>query len=129
MNEVREVRFPNASGTNEIRGIVHAGETSTACLVVAHGRSNDMRNPLVRRVAETAASAGFWALRFNFHYAEAKGRASRDLSQEEDDLRGAVRFARQALPAQPIFLAGKSMGARVCARTSADPAVEGVIAL
>jgi len=48
---------------------------------------------------------------------------------EEDDLRGAVEFARNAVPAAPIFLAGKSMGARVCARASADPGVAGMIAL
>ncbi len=88
-----------------------------------------MRNPLARRVAEAVASEGIWALRFNFRYVEAKGQASRDLSREEADLRGAVRFAREGLPSRKIFVAGKSMGARVCARASADPDVAGVIAL
>ncbi len=97
--------------------------------MIAHGRSNDLRNPLVRRVAEAVASEDIWALRFNFRYADAKGQASRDLSREEDDLHGAIRFAREAVPSQKIFLAGKSMGARVCARASADPEVAGVIAL
>ena len=97
--------------------------------MIAHGRSNDLRNPLVRRVAEAVASEGIWALRFNFRYADVKGHASRDLSLEEADLLAAVRFAREALPSQRIFVAGKSMGARVCARASADPDVAGVIAL
>ena len=98
-------------------------------MVITHGRSNDLRNPLVRRVAEAVASQGIWALRFNFRYVDAKAQASRDLSREEEDLRGALRFAREALPLQKIFVAGKSMGARVCARASADPDVAGVIAL
>ena len=68
-------------------------------------------------------------MRFNFRYVDAKGTASRDLSREEEDLRGAVRFAREALPSQKIFVAGKSMGARVCARASSDPGIAGVIAL
>jgi len=97
--------------------------------VIAHGRSNDMRVPLVRRLAEAASEAGLWALRFNFRYVDAKHAASRDLSEEEKDLLGAVRFARKALLSKPIFVAGKSMGARVCARASADPDVAGVIAL
>ena len=97
--------------------------------MIAHGRSNDLRNPLVRRIVEAVALEGIWALRFNFRYADVKGQASRDLSREEADLRGAVRFAREALPSQRIFVAGKSMGARVCARASADPDVAGVIAL
>ena len=98
-------------------------------MVITHGRSNDLRNPLVRRVAEAVASQGIWALRFNFRYVDAKAQASRDLSREEEDLRGALRFAREALPLQKIFVAGKSMGARVCARASSDSDVAGMIAL
>ncbi len=113
-----------------MRGIAH-GPLGGALggLVIAHGRSNDIKNSLVRRIAETTAEAGFWALRFNFRYVDAKRSASRDLSTEEDDLRGAVKFARQAVPAGPIFVTGKSMGARVCARASADPDVAGMISL
>src|SRR5437899_1209231 len=129
VSEVVDVQFPSASGIAELRGIVRAPDRPNAGLVIAHGRSNDLRNPLLRRVAEAVASEGIWALRFNFRYVEAKGQASRDLSREEDDLHGAIRFAREAVPAHRIFLAGKSMGARVCARASADPEVAGVIAL
>ncbi len=129
VSEVKEVRFPDASAEVELRGIVHGPERPKAGLVIAHGRSNDLRNPLVRRIAEAVASKGIWALRFNFRYVEAKGQASRDLSREEDDLHGAIRFAREAVASQKIFLAGKSMGARVCARASADSEVAGVISL
>ncbi len=126
-----EVRFPNARGGSELRGIAHEPVQGAprGGLVVAHGRSNDMRNPLVRRIAGAAAEAGWWSLRFNFRYADAKTSASRDLSQEEDDLLGAVRFARKAVTEGPIVVAGKSMGARVCARASRDPDIAGVIAL
>src|SRR3989441_7453257 len=129
ISEVEEARFPSASGGAELRGIVHAPERPSAGLVITHGRSNDLRNPLVRRVAEAVASQGIWALRFNFRYVDAKAQASRDLSREEEDLRGALRFARETLPLQKIFVAGKSMGARVCARASADAAIAGVIAV
>lgn len=133
VGNVREtdVRFANARGGSELRGIAHEpveGPPSGG-LVVAHGRSNDMRNPLVRRIAAAAAESGSWALRFNFRYVEAKGTPSRDLSVEEDDLLGAVRFARAALPSGSIVVAGKSMGARVGARASADPDIAGVVAL
>src|SRR5437899_3298214 len=125
MSEISEVRFPSASGSAELRGIVHGPERPKAGLVIAHGRSNDLRNPLIRRLGEAVASEGIWALRFNFRYVDAKGLASRDLSREEDDLHGAIRFAREAVPSHKIFLAGKSMGAGVCARASADPDVGG----
>ena len=126
-----EVEFKTGSGAGAVRGIVQppASGEPRGGLVLAHGRSNDMKNPLVRRIAEAASGAGLLALRFNFRYVEAKRTASRDLSIEEDDLRGAVRYARQAVPSGPIFVAGKSMGARVCARASADPDVARMIAL
>ncbi len=125
-----DVQIPVASGTGTTRGVAHPPSSETfAGLIIAHGRSNDLRNPFVRRLAGTAADHGIWALRFNFRYVDEKGHASRDLSREEDDLRGAVAFARDAIPDVPTFVAGKSMGARVCARASADPAIRGVIAL
>jgi hypothetical protein len=126
-----DVRFASASGAAGLRGVVHEPVEGPlrGGLVIAHGRSNDLRNPLVRRVAQAAADAGWWALRFNFRYVDARTRASRDLSVEEDDLLGAVRFARKALPGAPLLVAGKSMGARVCARASVDPDIAGVVAL
>ena len=125
------VRFPTATKGGEVRGIARdpLEGPPVAALVVAHGRSNDMSNPLVRRVAHAAADRGLWTLRFNFRYVDAKSEASRDLRAEEDDLRGAVRFVRSAVGTTPIFAAGKSMGARVCAWASSDPEVAGVIAL
>jgi len=105
-----DVQFPVASGTGTTRGVAHPPSSGPfAGLIIAHGRSNDLRNPFVRRLAGTAADHGIWALRFNFRYVDAKQRASRDLSLEEDDLLGAVAFARQAIHGGPIFVAGKSM--------------------
>ncbi len=129
MTDVVDVRFPTALASGEVRGIVHRVESPKACLVIAHGRSNDMRNPLVRRVAEAAASAGVWALRFNFRYVDAKSKVSRNFPAEVDDLLGAVRLARKECPTGPILVAGKSMGARVCALASADGDVAGMIGL
>jgi uncharacterized protein len=125
-----EVVFPPASGSGEVLGILHRPDLeSRASLVIAHGRSGTMRAPFFRRLAEAGADAGIGALRMNFRYTDEKGRASRDLSREEDDLRGALRFMADQLPGLPILAAGKSMGAPVCARASSDPLVMGIIAL
>src|SRR2546422_2077741 len=125
-----EMRFPASGGSGSVRGFLHPPDgVASAGLVLTHGRSSDMRNPLVRRMAIAAADAGIAALRMNFRYADEKGVASRDLSREEEDLRGALRFLASRLPGVPIFVSGQSMGARVCARASSDPLVTGVIAL
>jgi predicted alpha/beta-hydrolase family hydrolase len=68
-------------------------------------------------------------LRMNFRYTDEKGKTSRDLSREEDDLLGGLRFLRRELGGAPIFAAGLSMGARVAARASSDPDIAGLIAL
>ncbi|TLZ50778.1 MAG: hypothetical protein E6K18_06510 [Methanobacteriota archaeon] len=88
-----------------------------------------MKAPFIRRLAEAAVERGVLAVRISFRYAETKGSASKDLSKEEDDLLGAVRFLRGEFPSGAIFVAGKSMGARVCARGSADPDIAGLVAL
>jgi len=125
-----DLRFPPANEPGEVRGMLHRPRGPiVAGLVVTHGRSGDLRNRLVRRVAETAAEIGLLALRMNFRYVDEEGRASKDLRREEDELRGAVRFLRKDMGDRPIFIAGQSMGARVCARASSDPDVAGVIAL
>lgn len=125
-----EFRCPTASGDGTVRGVLHRPAANpVAGLVVTHGRSSDLRNSLVKKIAQAAADDGILAARINFRYVDERSSASRDLSREEGDLLGAIRFLRGELAAKPIFVAGKSMGARVCARASADPDVAGVIAL
>ena len=113
-----------------MRGIVHRPRGAPrGAVALVHGRSNDMKNALLRRLAEAVAEDGLVALRVNFRYVDEKASASRDLSREEADLLGGVAFLHGEMSSRSIFAAGKSMGARVCARASRDPAVAGVISL
>jgi predicted alpha/beta-hydrolase family hydrolase len=126
----KEVRFPPSGESGTVRGMLERPEGAPlAGLILTHGRSNDMRHPFLRRLSSATAEAGVLALRMNFRYVDEKAKASRDLSREERDLRGAVEFLQTDVPGLPIFVAGKSMGARVCARASDHPAVRGIIAL
>jgi len=84
---------------------------------------------MIRRLSIALAEAGVWTLRFNFRYTDEKVAASKELSREEGDLLAAVRFARKEVHSVPIFVAGLSMGARVCVRASDNPDIGGVIAL
>jgi predicted alpha/beta-hydrolase family hydrolase len=127
---VDELRFPPASGSGEVRGILHRPETAPrAGLIIAHGRSGNMRAPFIRKIAEAAVQSGIGALPMNFRYTDERGKASRKLSREEDDLRGALGFLKRELGGLPILVAGISMGARVAARASFDPDMAGLIAL
>src|SRR5438046_9260838 len=116
-----DARFAPISGSGTVRGLLHAPEGApSAGLILTHGRSGNLLNPIPRRIATAAADAGLAALRMNFRYADEKGVASRDLAREEDDLRGALRFMVNRFPEIPIFIAGQSMGARLVARAPAD---------
>lgn len=90
----------------------------TPGLVLAHGAANDLRHPLLAAVAEYLAAKGTAStLRFNFPYAE-RGSSTRD---PEHRLETTYRRAHDALlddavcPPGPVFLGGKSLGARIAA--------------
>jgi uncharacterized protein len=70
-----------------------------------------MRNPLVAGIARAIASAGLYALRFNFRgVGESAGRWTGGLAEVEDlDL--AIADARTQAPGMPLALSGFSFGA------------------
>jgi uncharacterized protein len=90
----------------------------TPGLILAHGAANDMRQPLLAFVARHLAITGVASvLRFNFPYAE----AGADSPDPQPVLQDCYRRAHDAFlddpvcPPGPVFLGGKSLGARVAA--------------
>ena len=77
-------------------------------------------------------TAGWAALRFDWRYTAAGGRASGNRAREAAELEGVLAYA-QGLPrlaAQPVVLAGKSLGAAVAYRVfRSRPEVAAVILL
>ncbi len=104
----------------------------TPGLVLAHGANNDLNHPLLVAVAERlAAQRAASSLRFNFPYAE-RGASHPDRPAVLED---AYRRAHDALvdddvcPPGPVFLGGKSLGARVAAElVSRQQEGEGLLA-
>jgi predicted alpha/beta-hydrolase family hydrolase len=91
-------------------------------LIVAHGASNDMNNPLIVAVSEGLATAGYVTLRFNFPYKE-KGKKSPD---SQATLIHAWQCAHEHLkcnqkfPVERTIAVGKSMGGRVASQMVAE---------
>lgn len=90
----------------------------TPGLVLAHGAKNDLSHPLLEAVASGLAAVGAAiVMRFNFAYAERGG----ETPDRIERLELAFRRAHDALvddavcPPGPVFLGGKSLGARVAA--------------
>ncbi|MBU2601285.1 MAG: hypothetical protein KKA32_03865 [Actinobacteria bacterium] len=117
----RRIRI-GIDGAEQVTGVVNRPEGCvrgvTPGLVLAHGAKNDLDHPLLTAVARGLAEAGVaTVLRFNFAYSE-RGADSPD---RLDRLEAVYRRAHDALtddevcPPGPLFLGGKSLGARVAA--------------
>lgn len=123
-------------GGERVSGAITRPETCrrgvTPGLLLAHGAKNDLDHPLLVTVANGLASRGAaTVLRFNFAYSEHGG----DTPDRLDKLEYVYRRAHDTLvddevcPPGPLFLGGKSLGARVAAGLGArHHAGEGLLA-
>ncbi|NLE74264.1 MAG: hypothetical protein GX604_06530 [Actinobacteria bacterium] len=109
-----------ATAEDTVSGVINVPEECrpgvTPGLILAHGQSNDMNLPLLAFVAEYLADSGVASvLRFNFPYAERGAKrpdtavALQTAFQRAHD----VFLENPACPSGPVFLGGKSLGARI----------------
>lgn len=123
--ELRPFTLP-IGGDRTIRAVLGVPRTTTmdAILILAHGANNDMDHPLIAGLHEKLARQGLVTVRFNFPYAE-EGRKRPDPDQA---LEGAYRLVLeyvselQEFQGLPLYLGGKSMGARLAAQLVAHEA-------
>jgi len=105
-----------------LSGPKQAPQTGATGLILAHGASNDMHNPLIVAMAAKLAAKGLAALRFNFLYKE-KGKKSPDSQTRLEHVwqrAWKTMQAQKCFPLQHIVAVGKSMGGRVAAQMAAD---------
>lgn len=90
----------------------------TAALILAHGASNDLDFPLLAHLGAHLAQTGTaTVVRFNFPYVE-RGASSPDPSAVLEETMMAVygRLVGELVePGTPVFVGGKSLGARTAA--------------
>ncbi len=124
------VTFQGATAT--LHGFVRrppAGGTPTKAFVIAHGRHQDMDEPMLVALAARATELGLWVLRFNFSFRELMAEPSAGHADEIEDLRAAVDFARETSGLTHVFVAGKGMGAWASVGAATDGDVAGAILL
>lgn len=132
--------------TRELRIDVEKGSSVSACLdlpdnlrrgvtpgvILAHGQNNDLTTPVLAVVAQRLAETGTASvLRFNFPYRERGSDRPDNLSVLCDTFRRAhdVLVDDPLVTPGPVFLGGKSLGARVAAElVSRGPEGEGLLA-
>ncbi|MEU4327866.1 alpha/beta hydrolase [Nonomuraea dietziae] len=131
--ERRKISFE--SGGTRCVGYLHLPEDlaeKVPCVVLCHGFSGTMDRLYPH--AERFAAAGLAALVFDYrNFGESGGQPRQfvDVSGQQDDLRGAIGFARSAqeIDADRILLWGNSLGGgHVISVAADDPGVTAVVA-
>jgi predicted alpha/beta-hydrolase family hydrolase len=85
-------------------------------IVLAHGAGNDLRSAFLETFAASLSARGLAVVRFNFPYKEIAGQRPPDkMDVLVETFREVVAAAasRTGAPPGPLFVGGKSMGARV----------------
>ncbi len=120
-----EIAVPeDVCGVASVKGVLGIPEWwptgSRVGVVIAHGRSGDMDDPVLAELHRGLTERGFLSLRFNFPFAErSKKRPDKDPVLDRVFLEAVQLLGRDptAAPAH-LFLGGKGIGGKAAARTA-----------
>lgn len=102
---------------------------SRGTLLLAHGAGAPQSHPWMITVARAVSVRGLDVVTFNFLYAEASRRAPDRNELLETTFRAAIRAvrARHDVDPSPLFIGGKSMGARIATQLAAADHDDGAL--
>lgn len=126
--ERTKIKVPNVGEVSAVLMLPPDMEELEGGVVIAHGQMNDLDHILLKTFSEVLAERGYATLRFNFPYRE-KGL---NIPDKRDILLSAMREAREELSYRieaPVYLAGKSLGARVASYLAVEEKAPGLIYL
>ncbi len=93
-------------------------------LLLAHGAGGNQNSPFMVQFASGLSALGLRTITFNFLYTEAGRRVPDRTPKLETCYRAVVRWVGNHAEQQPIFIGGKSMGARIASQVAAAPRPE-----
>ncbi len=106
---VEHTTFTWTGGT--VSGIWNAPTQGNTYLLLGHGAGGTLQTPALAKFAETLASRGVGAVRFNFPYAEQRRKVPDRQATLEACYRDVANHAAER--ASQLFLGGRSMGGRI----------------
>ena len=121
----KETKFFAMPEKGKVSAILMQPENATHLLVLGHGASSNMRNPMLSMVAENLAGQGIATFRYNFPYSE-KGGGRNAQATCTETIRSAVRAANEAAPDLPILAGGHSFSGRMTSTAQSEEPIEGV---
>lgn len=102
-----------------VSGLWQCAPDSKASLVLAHGAGAGMRHPFLAGVANELEGLGVATLRYQFPYAEHRGKRPDPPALCHATVRAAVGAGLQLAPRLPLFAGGKSFGGRMTSQAQA----------
>lgn len=124
-NAALESRFVATPEKGEVSALLLRPEHAAHLLVLGHGASSNMRNPMLMNIAENLAERDIATFRYNFPYSE-KGGGRNSQATCLETIRSAVRAANQAAPNLPILAGGHSFSGRMTSTAQSESPIEGV---
>lgn len=99
---------------------VYPAQSPVASFLVGHGAGAGQTSQFMVRAAAELASRGVSTATFDFPYITAGRRVPDKAPVLEAAWREAIDAAREALPALPLFIGGKSMGGRIASHVASQ---------
>lgn len=121
----KELKFLATIEKGEVTALLTRTEGSTHLLVLGHGASSNMRNPLLTTIAERLCDVGIATFRYNFPYSE-RGGGRNSQATCTATIRSAVKAASEAAPDLPMLAGGHSFSGRMTSTAASESSLEGV---
>jgi predicted alpha/beta-hydrolase family hydrolase len=128
MLATQELKFVATPEKGEVSALMMRPANASRLLVLGHGASSNMRNPMLQTLAARLAEAGVATLRYNFPYSE-HGRGRDAAAVCTATVRSALAAARQAAPDLPLLAGGHSFGGRMTSTAASEQPLDGVAGL
>ncbi len=123
--ETTEHKFTATPEKGEVSAILMRPDGATHLLVLGHGASSNMRNPMLTRIAENLSEQGIATFRYNFPYSE-KGGGRNSQATCLETIRSTVKAANHAAPDLPILAGGHSFSGRMTSTAQSEEPIAGV---
>lgn len=121
----KELSFIATLEKGDVSAILMRPENATHLLVLGHGASSNMRNPMLAAIAENLAEREIATFRYNFPYSE-KGGGRNSQATCLETIRSAVKAANHTAPDLPLLAGGHSFSGRMTSTAQSESPIDGV---
>ena len=118
--EQAKVKLAKGGETSAVYALPTRDYEPTTCVILAHGAGGPMHSPFIRFFHTELAKNGFFALKFNFPYMEARRKVPDRTDILEASYQNVIDYVRNDKHrTNRVIIGGKSMGGRIASQVVA----------